>query len=60
MGISSGRISALPSARIISRLSPITLSVRRPRKSIFKRPNDSSVVMGNWVVITASLVCRGT
>ena len=37
----------------------ITFSVRRPRKSIFKRPSASTVPMGNWVVITSSLVCSG-
>ena len=34
--------------------------VRRPRKSILRRPSSSNVVMGNWVVSTPSLLCRGT
>ena len=36
------------------------VNVRRPKKSIFKRPSSSKVVMGNWVTSTPSLLCRGT
>ena len=32
----------------------ITVSVRSPRKSIFKSPSSSSVVMVNWVVMEPS------
>ena len=58
-GMSSGRMST-PSRCIMSRVSRITVSVRRPRKSIFSRPSRSMVPMGYWVVMTSSLRCRGT
>ena len=32
----------------------ITVSVRSPRKSIFRSPSSSSVVMVNWVVMVPS------
>ena len=38
----------------------MTVSVLRPRKSIFNRPSRSSVPMGYWVVMTSSLSCNGT
>ena len=60
MGMSSGFMSGPPFSFTISSASPMTFSVRSPRKSIFKRPSASSVPMGNWVVITSSLVCSGT
>ena len=41
--------------------SAITVSVRRPRKSIFSRPSSSRVVMVNCVVTEPSLpLDRGT
>ena len=49
-----------PRWAIMSRVSRITVRVRRPRKSIFKRPSFSMMPMGNWVVITSSFFCRGT
>ena len=44
----------------MSSVSRMTVRVRRPRKSIFRRPSRSSVPMGYWVVMTLSLVCKGT
>ena len=38
----------------------ITVRVRKPKKSIFKRPNSSMVVIVNWVTICPSLLCNGT
>ena len=47
-------------AHHVQRVAGCTVRVRRPRKSIFRRPSRSSVPMGYWVVMTSSLVCRGT
>ncbi len=58
-GISSGFIS-MPCIRSISSVSRMTVSVRRPRKSIFNRPSRSMVPIGYCVVMTSSLRCRGT
>ena len=59
MGMSSLSQTVPPPARTISMVSMMTFSVRSPRKSIFRRPSASTVVMGNCVVITSSLVCSG-
>ena len=45
---------------ICSSASRITVRFRRPRKSIFKRPSSSMVVMVYWVTTVLSLVERGT
>ena len=39
---------------IIFTASWMTVSVRSPRKSIFKRPSSSSVVIVNWVTMVPS------
>ena len=59
-GMSSLLKGSAPASTAMAIESMMTLSVRRPRKSIFRSPSASSVPMGNWVVTTSSLVCRGT
>ena len=46
--------------RTASSVSWMTVSVRRPRKSIFKRPRRSISTMLNWVTGRPSLVDSGT
>ena len=52
--------ASFPCSRMKFSASRMMVRVRRPRKSIFSRPSSSNVVMGNWVVSTPSLLCRGT
>ncbi len=40
--------------------SRITVRVLKPKKSIFKRPNSSSSIILNWVVITSLFLESGT
>ncbi len=44
----------------VSIVSLITVSVLKPKKSIFKRPSSSKVVMVNCVTIVSSFFARGT
>ena len=46
--------------RIIFSASAMTVRLRRPKKSIFKRPSSSSVVMVYWVTICSSFLASGT
>ena len=52
--------ASLPSARIKSSVSRITVSVLSPRRSTFKSPNSSSVPIGNCVVTDSSFFWSGT
>ena len=52
--------TGLPSDRMNASASRMIVSVRSPRKSIFKRPSSSSVVIGNCVVSAPSLLVSGT
>ena len=52
-GISS-RSSGIPCWRMIFTASSITVSVRRPRKSIFRSPSFSMTFMSHWVMICSS------
>ena len=58
-GMSSGFMS-MPCSRSISSVSRMTVSVRKPRKSIFSKPRRSIVPIGYCVVMTSSLRCKGT
>ena len=59
MGMSWG-VRLTPRFFSRSRVSRMTVRVRRPRKSILSRPSFSMLPIGYWVVMTPSLVCRGT
>jgi hypothetical protein len=63
-GSSSGSLSTSTSAprllRTCSTLSPITVRLRRPKKSIFSRPICSIAPISNWVTMSPSVRCTGT
>ena len=67
MVITSGSFSGMEAkvksgsfSRTIRTASSRMVRFRRPKKSIFSRPNSSSVVIMYWVTGRPSLVAKGT